>query len=41
VHRSTGFKAYKAPTEAIPEEMEDLLERCEEAYEELLTYAND
>ncbi|HKK25555.1 MAG TPA: hypothetical protein VJ941_07975 [Gracilimonas sp.] len=41
VHRSTGFKAYKAPTEAIPEDMGDLLERCEEAYEELLTHAND
>lgn len=41
VHRSTGFRAYKAKTEPFPEELEDLLEECQEAYEELLTYAGD
>ncbi|HET8864301.1 MAG TPA: sulfotransferase family protein [Gracilimonas sp.] len=41
VHRSTGFRAYKAKNEPFPEELEDLLEECQEAYEELLTYAGD
>lgn len=41
VHRSTGFRAYKAKNEPFPEELKDLLEECQEAYEELLTYAND
>lgn len=39
VHRSTGFRAYKPKTEPFPEELEDLLEECQEAYEELLEYA--
>jgi hypothetical protein len=41
VHRSTGFRAYKAKNEPFPEELKDLLEECQEAYEELLTYAGD
>ncbi|MBD3616563.1 MAG: sulfotransferase family protein [Gracilimonas sp.] len=41
VHRSTGFRAYKSKNEPFPEELEDLLEECQEAYEKLLTYAGD
>ncbi|MBO6585737.1 MAG: sulfotransferase family protein [Gracilimonas sp.] len=39
VHRSTGFRAYKSKNEPFPEELEDLLEECQEAYDELLEYA--
>ncbi len=39
VHRSTGFRAYKPKNEPVPEELQGLLEECEEAYEKLLKYA--
>lgn len=41
VHRSTGFRAYQPKKEPFPEELEDLLEECQEAYDELLSYAGD
>lgn len=39
VHRSTGFRAYKSKSEEVPEHLQDLLEECQEAYEELLTHS--
>lgn len=39
VHRSTGFKAYKAKNEELPERLKELYEDCQEAYEELLDHA--
>ncbi len=41
VHRSTGFKAYQSRKEPFPEELKDLLEECQVAYEKLLEYAGD
>ncbi|SMO47147.1 hypothetical protein SAMN06265219_102316 [Gracilimonas mengyeensis] len=41
VHRSTGFRKYQANKDPFPEELEDLLEECQEAYEKLLEHAGD
>lgn len=35
VHRSTGFRLYKAKDEEIPEELQDLYEECNEAYQKI------
>jgi hypothetical protein len=39
VHRSTGFRSYKSKNDELPEELEELHEQCQEAYEELLDLA--
>ena len=41
VHRSTGFRKYQPKKDPFPEEMSDLLEQCQEAYDELLSYSGD
>ena len=41
VHRSTGFRAYKSKNDPFPEELEDLLERSQEAYDKLMKMAGD
>ena len=39
VHASTGFQAYRARTDAFPEELVPLLEECAPLYERLKRYA--
>ncbi len=39
VHRSTGFRSYKSKNEELPENLKELHDQCQEAYEELLELA--